>query len=557
MKRVFSIFLFLLMLCAAAAQATEPDGYVATGGRITDQQIYSGAWQQAYMQILNSHSDAIHAYQARTLEYYIDDYTVQVPCKPVSLADMTGDGIPELIFMEDANGMRGDLYIYSTDGTATRCALYVPGITRIGYDDAGMNFDIYLSSANGGTLVLEYDEYEWPWVLQLTRNAFGQYTLLNYLRAEYDNSNEANDLFWHNGSLISYSEYAAAILNGSGTSGIAKPEIQKDGVMGLTVDKLATRTGPGTQYEGGGTYSVKNQWIKVLSKAWDKRNKIWWVKCEIPYHGEIRVLWTGWKRFDHTTISLDDREAVLYPAICTERHSRPGENNLGWIKKEAIFPDRVCRIGLAHGAIEGVSIDQEGAYFQMSPEELEWIPVDVWLIGHTHVPYPRDLTEEYREAGKIFNAGSHVQNDVSTNTEGLCFVIEIADDKKVRAKKIVSGNLRFHRIPVRVTAGNMKDELSRAVEGFGKDSVVELILSGAVTDEEYGRRKEILDGLLAGFIEGSWTDYGLSRLITEDLIDAEYPETGIASGLLKSLLNNPREAQLAYDLLKEMEGTGK
>ena len=103
----------------------------------------------------------------------------------------------------------------------------------------------------------------------------------------------------------------------------------------------------------------------------------------------------------------------------------------------------------------------------------------------------------------------------------------------------------------------MKDELSRAVEGFGKDSVVELILSGAVTDEEYGRRKEILDGLLAGFIEGSWTDYGLSRLITEDLIDAEYPETGIASGLLKSLLNNPREAQLAYDLLKEMEGTGK
>ena len=90
MKRVFSIFLFLLMLCAAAAQATEPDGYVATGGRITDQQIYSGAWQQAYMQILNSHSDAIHAYQARTLEYYIDDYTVQVPCKPVSLTDMTG-----------------------------------------------------------------------------------------------------------------------------------------------------------------------------------------------------------------------------------------------------------------------------------------------------------------------------------------------------------------------------------------------------------------------------------------------------------------------------------
>ena len=183
MKRVFSILLILLMLCSATALATEPDGYVATGGWIPDRQIYSGAWQQAYMQILNNHSTAIHAYQARTIEYYLNDYTVQVPCKPVSLTDITGDGVPELIFMEQANEERGDLYIYSTDGNGTACILYVPGITRIGYDDAGMNFDIYLTSANGGTLVLEYDEYEWPWILQLTRNAFGQYTLLNYLRA--------------------------------------------------------------------------------------------------------------------------------------------------------------------------------------------------------------------------------------------------------------------------------------------------------------------------------------------------------------------------------------
>ena len=86
---------------------------------------------------------------------------------------------------------------------------------------------------------------------------------------------------------------------------------------------------------------------------------------------------------------------------------------------------------------------------------------------------------------------------------------------------------------------------------------MELIISGAVTDEEYRNRSAIAGSALSGFIEGSWTDHRLSRLITEDLIDAEYPETGIASGLLKSLLNNPREAQLAYDLLKEMEGTGK
>ena len=78
------------------------------------------------------------------------------------------------------------------------------------------------------------------------------------------------------------------------------------GIYGLAVDKLATRTGPGTQYEGGGTYSVKGEYIRILSRAYDKSNGIWWVKCEIPYKGETRVLWTGWKRFDHNATLLEE-----------------------------------------------------------------------------------------------------------------------------------------------------------------------------------------------------------------------------------------------------------
>ena len=344
MKRIISILLAVIMLGGATALATEPDGYVATGGVIRDQQTYTGTWQQAYVQILANHSAGIHGYQSRPIDYYVGDTTVKVPCKPVSLTDITGDGVPELIFMETATEERGDLYIYSAGATSTKCILYVPGITRIGYDDAGMNFDVYLSSAGGGTLVLEYDEYEWPWVLQLMRNAFGQYVLQNYLWAEYDNSNEANDRYYKNGSLISTGDYvkalqdmrngrtmtlstytmddfshygfsltwedAIAIMSGynsvTAAPPTATPKQKSKDIYGLTIAKLSTRKGPGTQYKEGGTYSVKDQWIKVLAKAWDKRNGIWWVKCEIPYHGETRVLWTGWKRFDHSTISLDD-----------------------------------------------------------------------------------------------------------------------------------------------------------------------------------------------------------------------------------------------------------
>ena len=78
-----------------------------------------------------------------------------------------------------------------------------------------------------------------------------------------------------------------------------------EGVWGLATQKLATRDGPGTTYNEKGTYNVAGQYIKVLSRAWDKRNSIWWVKCEIPYRNEIRVLWTGYKRFDSGTLPLE------------------------------------------------------------------------------------------------------------------------------------------------------------------------------------------------------------------------------------------------------------
>ena len=340
MKRIIAVLLAAIMLFGITALADEPDGYIATGGWITDQQTYYGTWQQAYGQILNNHSGLIHAYQSRTLSYYDNGRYVQVPCKPITLMDITSDGIPELVFMEAATGVRGDLYIYSSNGSETRCILYVPGITRLGYDDAGQGFDVYLSSAGGGTLILEYYEYEWPWILQLARNALGQYTPQSYLRATYDNSGEGNDRFYRNGSPVSLNDYnsaletmrngrimtlssysfddtsrygfaltwedAISVMNGYNTPTAVPPSGRNSGeIYGLAIQKLATRKGPGTQYEEGGTYSVKGQQIRILAKAWDKRNDIWWVKCEIPYNGEKRILWTGYKRFDSSTLPLD------------------------------------------------------------------------------------------------------------------------------------------------------------------------------------------------------------------------------------------------------------
>ena len=335
MKKACAGFLLLLMLSGMLPAAAE--NYVDLHGPMPDQTVYPGHWQDTYVQILTNHTGPIHSYQARTIDLINNGRERSMPCMTVSLQDLTGDGIPELIFMEEnVTEERGDLYIYTGDGSSTHCMLYVPGITRLDYDDM-LGFNIYLSSAAGETLVIEHYVYEMPWILQFVFNGWGRYTLLNYWNVEWDYSAEDEDHFFRNGQEVSLPAYQSAIaaLQNSKTREISsyiRPDYSAYGldctwesavfqlnsgsrpsgqaqntgaVYGLAISKLATRTGPSTSFAEGGTYEVKGQYIRVLAKAYDRQNEIWWVKCEIPYRNELRVLWTGYKRFDPGSLPLE------------------------------------------------------------------------------------------------------------------------------------------------------------------------------------------------------------------------------------------------------------
>ena len=315
------------------------------------------------------------------------------------------------------------------------------------------------------------------------------------------------------------------------------------------------------------TYSVSKRTVKALLDAlscfegnvivlpgnhdyYDKEVKVWQYFRDIMQTFDNITLITEYKPY---FISCGDDDVVLYPALCTSLHSAPGQNNLGWIKEIKIENDAAYHIGIAHGAIEGETIDNEGQYFLMKHSELESIPVDVWLIGHTHVPFPRNLTEDFTTGNKIFNAGTHVQTDVSCNTEGQCFIIEIDENKNVRAKKIVSGNLRFYRKNIVVTAGEMENIINRELADIDDDSVVDIIVEGSVSSNEYENKNNFFDDVLSRFVEGTYSDYALSKLISKELIESEFSETSFSAGLLSSLLNEPKEAQLAYELLKSLK----
>ncbi len=283
---------------------------------------------------------------------------------------------------------------------------------------------------------------------------------------------------------------------------------------------------------------------------YDKEVKLWQYFKDVMSSYDNIMLLSDYRPYEITSFGED---IVIYPALCTSLHSAPSENNLGWIKDTDIPDDGAYHVGIAHGAVEGETIDNEGQYFLMKRHELEEIPVDVWLIGHTHVPFPKNLTEELTPSEKIFNAGTHVQTDVSCNTVGQCFIVELLDDKSVKAKKVNSGNLRFYRKAISLSAGTMEEDLQRELADIEADSVVDIILSGAVSSEEYDERAKIIDSALSGFIEGTYSDYALSKLISRELIEKEFPETSFSAGLLTALLSEPKEAQLAYELLKTLK----
>ena len=88
----------------------------------------------------------------------------------------------------------------------------------------------------------------------------------------------------------------AAAVGQTATVYESRPDITGAGLL----MKLATRSGPGTQYDEPGTFFGKNwqtQNVKVLGKAWD--GSIWWVLVDFSNGGKASYrVWTGLKRVD-------------------------------------------------------------------------------------------------------------------------------------------------------------------------------------------------------------------------------------------------------------------
>ena len=246
-----------------------------------------------------------------------------------------------------------------------------------------------------------------------------------------------------------------------------------------------------------------------------------------------------------------DLDVAVYPAPCQRKHSR--SNNLDWMSSQFNAKAALWHIGLAHGALEGLSPDLNQEYFPMSRKELEAIPLDLWLLGHAHIPYPVQLATSGQ---KIYNAGTPEPDGLDCKHEGHAWLLEIDENKSIRGILQTVGNFRFLDETKAVNDIQGLEKI-RADYSNNKASrtILRLNLAGVLEPETYVQKGEyyrILSEELAHFrVE----DEGLRVRITTEIIDREFTAGSFPQRFLNEFLHKgDQEAlQLAYEMLQEVK----
>ncbi len=247
-----------------------------------------------------------------------------------------------------------------------------------------------------------------------------------------------------------------------------------------------------------------------------------------------------------------DVPAIVYPAFCNSKHS--SENNLSWIKNIEDKPDGRWHIGVGHGALQGLSPDLENKYFNMTENELDGINLDLWLLGHTHIAYPR-VTGATNH--RIFNAGTPEPDGMDCKHGGSAWIISVDEEGKVNPKMIETGIFRFYDLEFKVEEEKDFDKIKKELLSEGHpNSLIRLKLQGRIEEDLFEYRKSFYDELRKELKYLDVDDTNLGVIISKDLIENEFTKGSFPYQFLESLSEDDSDEealQLAYELIMEVK----
>jgi DNA repair exonuclease SbcCD nuclease subunit len=248
-----------------------------------------------------------------------------------------------------------------------------------------------------------------------------------------------------------------------------------------------------------------------------------------------------------------DLDACLYPGPCTAKHS--ASNAIGWVRSAAAAPgsEHAARhhIGVAHGSLEGFSPDMDGRYYPMRPQELIETGVRTWLLGHTHLPFPR--TAGARDT--IFCAGTPEPDGFDCTHEGFAWILDVADDGSLKTRAVRTGLLRFVDESREIRTAAELERLERDYAGEqSRTTLLKLHLSGRAPREVLSAVETVRTRMAGSLLHLDLRAEELREEITPEAIDREYPAGSFPHSLLTTLFHDDDQEALriAHELLGEM-----
>ena len=242
----------------------------------------------------------------------------------------------------------------------------------------------------------------------------------------------------------------------------------------------------------------------------------------------------------------------IYAAPCSAKHSN--ENMIKWINSRESSEDDSIKIGLAHGSLKGVSPDFDKTFYPMTQKELESSGLDLWLLGHTHLPWPKNPGKNSR----ILIPGTPEPDGFDCNHKGSAFIIDLKSSSNMKVRKVSTGKYHFSINQVSLNDDNDITSMKRKYTGDEfSNMVLRLILKGRLRKEELDRVEKAIDLINDNVLLLQTVKDELHESITSDLINSKFTENSFPHQLLSSLLKEKEEIsfkslQKAYDIIREV-----
>ena len=281
------------------------------------------------------------------------------------------------------------------------------------------------------------------------------------------------------------------------------------------------------------------------------------------YEGAENKLWQEFARasqdYDAIHLLLDqgihsftcgEEKIHFYACPCPSMHSR--EPVTGWVKGTPKTSGE-WHIGLAHGNVEGIGMDADQRYFNMTQQDLRDAGLHTWLLGHIHVPWPNP---GFSGNPPFFMPGIHTPDSVKVKHGGHAWYLELEQGKNIRFESFRPGAIAFERIAMEFSRGGKNAEaLQQELQALRSGGLIlDLVLSGRLPAEERSRLAAWLSEKSSAFLHLSWDLNDVREELNSAQLSRHWPEGSLPYDLIRDLMAaNPDgdDAQLAMELLEK------